>query len=131
MTTSEVTQEVNAGPLAAELALRRPPRRDFGEDSPEAVQARLKAERVQEKLATMPGWRLTDGGTAITRVHVFPQTRVATVYAAYVTEFAAVMQLLVSVLLSGNRAVVTLKGVRRGRGREVTDTMLDFATVLG
>jgi hypothetical protein len=134
MTTSEVTQDMNAGPPEAELAKRRPPGRDFGEDKPLSMRLRLKAERVQlvqSRLSSMPGWELINDKTAIQRVKEFPDPRVATTYAAYVTEFAAASKMPVSVLLSGTRAVVTLRGIGLNRGREATGALLDFAAALG
>lgn len=133
MTTSEVTQDVNAGPQEEELAMRRPPR-PVGGDGLQAAQSRLKAERVQlvqSRLKSMPGWQLINSNTAIHRVREFPETRVTTAYAAYVTELAATLKLPVSVVLSGTRAAITLRGIVRSRGREATDALLDFAAALG
>jgi pterin-4a-carbinolamine dehydratase len=134
MTTSEVTEDGNAGPQDGELNVRRPPRRDFGEDKPLSVRLRLKAERVQlvqSRLKAMPGWELVNDKAAIQRVKEFPGPRVTTAYAAYVTEFAAASKMPVSVLLSGNRAVVTLRGIGLNRSREATVALLDFAAALG
>ena len=134
MTTSEVTQEVNAGPPATELDLRRPPRRDFGEDSPLSVRLKLKAERVQwvqSRLKSMPGWEWINHKTAVQRVKELPNPRVTSAYAAYVTEFAATLKMPVSVHLFGTRVVVTLRGLGLNRSREATNALLDFAAALG
>lgn len=132
--TSEVTQDVNAGQEAGELNIRRPPRRDFREDSSLSVRLRLKAERVQlvqSRLKSMPGWELVNDKTAVQRVKEFPDPRVTMAYAAYVTELAANLKMPVLLLLCGTRAVVTLRGIGLNRSREATDALLDFATALG
>jgi pterin-4a-carbinolamine dehydratase len=125
MTTNEVTHEMTAE--EQEMAkIRRIPPKEFLE--------RLKAERVQlvaKRLQLMPGWQLTKGDKAISRVYTFPEPRVAAAYAAYVTEHSTAMKLPASVLLSGSRAVVTLRGERREGIREVTDRVLELAAALG
>ena len=124
MTTNEVKENVNA---KARPKIRRPPRKDFGVEQ-------LKAERVQlvaQKIKVMPGWRLVDDSTAIQRVHQFPEPRVALAYAAFVGELSTTLKVGASVLISGARAVVTVRGVRRGGFRDVTDGILEFAAALG
>lgn len=124
MTTNEVKEDVNA---EAGLEIRLPPRRDFGVEQ-------LKAERVQlvaKRLELMPGWRLINDSTAIQRVHQFPEPRVALAYAVFVGELSTTVKVGASVLISGARAVVTVRGVRRGGFRDVTDGILEFAAALG
>jgi pterin-4a-carbinolamine dehydratase len=125
MTTNEVTHEMTAEEEEMEKIRRIPPK-EFLE--------RLKAERVQlvaKRLQFMPGWQLAKDDKAISRVYVFPDPRVAVAYAAYVTEHSAALKLPASVLLSGSRAVVTLRGERRGGIREVTEAVLELAAALG
>jgi hypothetical protein len=125
MTTNEVTHEMTAEEQEMEKMRRMPPK-EFLE--------RLKAERVQlvaKRLQLMPGWQLTKDSKAIFQVYAFPDPRVAAAYAAYVTEHSVAMKLPVSVLLSGTRAVVTLRGERRDGIREVTENVLNFAAALG
>lgn len=122
MATKEATQDVNA---KGEPKIRRLPPKEFD---------RLKAERVQlvaKRLRSMPGWRLTHDSTAIHRVHQFPDPRVALAYAAYVAELATASKVPASVHITGARAVVTVRGVRRGGFRDVTENILEFAAELG
>lgn len=86
--------------LKAVNQLRRPPK----------PVERLKAERVQEELRAMPGWRLTQTGRAIHRVLWFPGRDVAAAYASYVSALAysesqrvhlSVMECRVSVTVYG------------------------------
>lgn len=124
VTTNEVKENVNA---EASLQMRLPPRKDFGVEQ-------LKAERVQlvaQRLQLMPGWRLISDSTAIQRIHHFPEPRVALAYAAYVGELSTTLKVGAAVLITGARAVVTVRGVRRGGFRDVTDALLEFAAALG
>jgi pterin-4a-carbinolamine dehydratase len=50
---------------------------------------KLKAERVQEELRTLPGWRLTAGGNALVRTRKFSQPEASAQFAADVAELAA------------------------------------------
>jgi len=50
---------------------------------------KLKPERVQEELKTMPGWRLASGGNALARTRKLSQPGAAAKYAAYVADLAA------------------------------------------
>src|SRR5262245_41971547 len=47
----------------------------------------LKAERVQERLAAMPGWKLL-GGRTLGRVREFPDAGLAAIYAGFLTRYA-------------------------------------------
>jgi pterin-4a-carbinolamine dehydratase len=126
MTTNEVTHDVTAEEQEVEK-IRRKPRKEFGVEQ-------LKAERVQlvaKRLRSMPGWRLINDSTALHRVHHFPEPRVALAYAAYVGELSTALKVGASVLISGARAVVTVRGVRRGGFRDLTDAILEFAAALG
>lgn len=105
---------------------RRPPGPVGDALRPEKVQSRLKAERVQEKLRTMPGWKLLRGGKVIDRVHDFPEEDVASAYAAFVHRYAKAVDQPVTVSVSGGMVIVSLYGARF-----LTDSVLDFARRLG
>lgn len=124
MKTNEVKQDVGVN---AKPKVRRLPPKELGVEQ-------LKAERVQlvaKRLQIMPGWRLINDSTAIQRVHQFPEPRVALAYAAFVGELSTTLKVGAAVLISGARAVVTVRGVRRGGFRDVTDGILEFAAALG
>lgn len=95
-----------------------------------AVHQRLKAERVQEALKAMPGWKLTAGDTAIDRVYSFTTSAFASAFAAYVTEAARLSERPVDLSLAGATLVVTLSAPLRGGGRGVTEDVLTFAKQL-
>lgn len=93
---------------------------------------KLKAERIQERLAAMPAWSLTHGGTVVSRVYDFPDSKVASSYASFVSDFASAMKVPVSMSLSGGRVILRLQGSPRlGRSGGVTEAVLDFAEILG
>jgi pterin-4a-carbinolamine dehydratase len=93
---------------------------------------KLKAERVQERLQAMPAWSLTHGGLAVSRVHDFPDSRVASSYASFVSDFASAMNVPVSMSLSGGRVTLKLQGSPRLTGHAgLTEAVLDFAEILG
>ena|SRR6185295_16465376 len=119
-------------------ALTEPVERSFGGSSfvlpldPGRVQSRLKSERVQEELKTMPGWRVASGGKAINRAKAFPNPEVARLYSGFVTGFAGALGLPVLMNVSGGQVLVTLHAPRsRGRVGLLTETVLDFARRLG
>lgn len=98
----------------------------------EEVQERLKAERVQIRLAAMPSWTQVLGGRAIHRVHAFPQPQVAAWYAGYLTQHAAAARVPATVSLAGRQVSVTLHGPATRRSKsELNDDVLDFAVQLG
>jgi pterin-4a-carbinolamine dehydratase len=102
--------------------LRRPP----------ATVERLRAERVQERMKMLPEWRLTHGGSVVSRVFDFPDPRVATSYAAFVSDFASALKVPVSIALSGGRITLRLQGfTRKGCSGGLTEAALDFAEILG
>jgi pterin-4a-carbinolamine dehydratase len=122
MTTKEVTENGNA---KGGKKIRRLPPKEFEQ---------LKAERVQlvtEKLKIMPRWELTNDGTALRRVHEFSDARVALAYASYVAELSTAENVSASVLITGARAVVNVRGVRQSGFRNLTDKILGFAAELG
>jgi Pterin 4 alpha carbinolamine dehydratase len=101
----------------------RPPRRIF---------TRLKPERVEELLRSMPGWRLLPGGKFIGRVRQFASERMAADYAAFVSAYAVDAGLPVNLNLSGQTVVLTLfTPSRNGRAIALTEEVLGFAKSLG
>lgn len=107
-----------------------PPRRRPGHEK--ALQQRLKAERVQEELKSMPGWGLAGEGKAIDRVREFPDHRVAHAFAGYVADAAAGAGQPVWVTQNGRQLVITLRSKARNGGYgDLTDSTLAFARRLG
>jgi pterin-4a-carbinolamine dehydratase len=94
------------------------------------LETRLKAERVQEKLRAVPGWRLLSGGKGVDRVREFQDPRVAAAWAQFVNLYAERAGLPAEVTVSGARVMVVLRD-RVHRGGSLTDAVLDFVKVLG
>ncbi|HKV08955.1 MAG TPA: 4a-hydroxytetrahydrobiopterin dehydratase [Thermoanaerobaculia bacterium] len=105
--------------------VRRPPR------PVDLVVTRLKAERVQEELKTMPGWQLTAGGEAVDRVREFPTKDLAVVFVNFVAMMASLQEQSLDLSLWGNVVGVTLSAALSPEHREVTQEVLDFARMLG
>jgi pterin-4a-carbinolamine dehydratase len=108
--------------IPADSQLRRPPRPTF-----------LKSERVQEALATMPGWRMLPGEEAIGRVRDFPEPGAAAAYASFVTELAGRDGHPFLLERVDRRIRLTLFGVAKRKGREtgITPALIDTARALG
>jgi pterin-4a-carbinolamine dehydratase len=99
---------------------------------PERVQERLRREKAQEHIKTMPGWELTPDAKAIHRAKEFPTPEIASLFSTFVTGFAGALSLPVAVHHSGGQVVVTLTAKPdRGRLMVVTDAVLSFARRLG
>ncbi|HEV7505832.1 MAG TPA: hypothetical protein VGS07_13060 [Thermoanaerobaculia bacterium] len=99
---------------------------------PERVQERIRRERAQEAIKTMPGWELTADAKAMHRAKEFPTPEIASLFSSFVTSFAGALALPVAVNHSGGHMVVTLTAKPiRGRMMVVTDAVLDFARRLG
>jgi pterin-4a-carbinolamine dehydratase len=109
--------------MHTEVKLRRPPRR------PQPPDEKLKPERVQEELATMPGWELLAGGKSIGRSFRFASERAAVTYAAFVSSSAVDAGQPVRLLVDGRRLEVTLFSPpsRNGSRGQLTMAVLDFA----
>lgn len=93
--------------------------------------SRLKAERVQEELKTMPGWRLTADGEAIDRIREFPTKDLAVVFVNFAAMLASLQEQPLDLSLWGNVVVVALSAELTPGHREVTQEVLDFAKMLG
>jgi pterin-4a-carbinolamine dehydratase len=99
---------------------------------PGSLQARLKSERVQEELKSMPGWRLTPGGKAINRAKAFPTPEVARLFNSYVTGYAGAVGLPVMTSIAAGQVLITLHAPRsRGRAGLLTEAVLELGRRLG
>jgi hypothetical protein len=100
---------------------------------PERVQERLRRERAQEVVKTLPGWQLTTDAKAMHRAKEFPTPEIASLFSTFVTGFAGGLCLPVAIHhSSGGQVVVTLTAKpNRGRLMVVTEAVLDFARRLG
>lgn len=87
--------------------------------------ARLKPERVQERLARLPDWVLAGIETGIYRVFRFHRTETAAAFAAYATQLGHEHGQEVEVTVSWNQVTV-LVPARGG----LTDAEFDFAECL-
>jgi hypothetical protein len=98
----------------------------------EAVENRLKSERVEERLRQMPGWKLLPGGRAIDRVRDLGTPEIAADYAAWVLKSAARLGRCVGVRLIGGRYLaITLEGRSGPSHRSLSQGDLNFAKCLG
>jgi hypothetical protein len=92
---------------------------------------RIKAERVQDRIRSMPGWTLGVGGHLIERVRDLATAFSAADYGNLVLREAARARQKVRVSLSGKRVVVTILAPSAGRERGVIGLeQLDFAVGL-
>jgi len=99
-----------------------------------SITNRLKAERVQERLRRMPGWRLVPGGRAIDRVKDLGNAESAADFAGFVLRKAARDKQVVRVEIQGTRLLLSVLSPTPSRARNgvwVTDHQLDFAATLG
>jgi len=113
-----VVPEVPADSLLSEMSL-------------EEHEARLKAERVQDRLKRMPGWTLVTGGHAVERVRKLATPMTAAEYAGLVLREAARAKQRVRVGLEGVRVVISVMAPYHGPERGAIDLkQLDFADAL-
>jgi len=124
--SSNEQQVVGSGvPQDGGVDVRRPPR------PVDLAVTRLKAERVQEELKTMPGWQLTADGEAIDRVREFPTKDLAVVFVNFVAMAASLQEQSLDLSLWGSVVGVALSSTVSPGHREVTQEVLDFARMLG
>jgi pterin-4a-carbinolamine dehydratase len=116
MSTEKQPLAVGAGVKRGRV--RRPPR----------PVGKLKPERIQEELKTMPNWRLVAGGNALSRTCKFTQAGAAAKWAAYVADLAATERHAVTLSVTANRVTVLLQ--RPGRNG-IDMPLLDFARQIG
>lgn len=114
--------------------MRRPPRPPEKSTAPlkaATVQERLKAERIQEELRSIPAWKLADSQRSIDRVREFSDGQEAAAYMSLVAGLAGLRGQPVDISYTGGRVVVTLSSLlTRGR-RGLTQNTLEFARLLG
>jgi pterin-4a-carbinolamine dehydratase len=109
--------------------------RDRGErphqeaDPPAREEAKLKAERVQEKLLSMPGWRISADGKGLIRVRVFQDNKTAMAFTGFANTATESSGHLAHITLSGPRVLMTLQS--RARHGGFTEALFDFAKDLG
>ena len=96
-----------------------------------AVQERLKAERVQEELRSLPGGELADGQRSIDRVREFPDGRQASAYMSLVAWLAGLRGQPVDISYTGGRVVVTVTSLFSQGRHGLTQDAFDFARMLG
>jgi pterin-4a-carbinolamine dehydratase len=89
---------------------------------------KLKPERVQEELKTMPGWRLASGGNALARTRKFSQPGTAARYAADVTDLAAAHGQPVVLGVTAYQVTLTLQ---RPSHKGIDRALINFARQLG
>ena len=96
---------------------------------PPETEQKLKAERVQEELKAMTGWRLLPNGRSLYRSRQFFLPGEAARYAAFAGELAAGQHQRVNLYLAGTRVTVVVFGPKGAGG--ITPTVLGFARQLG
>jgi pterin-4a-carbinolamine dehydratase len=93
---------------------------------------KLKPERVQEYLKSMPGWRLLPGDAAVGRVHEFGNAEAAAAWAVLVAELSSRQEHAFTLERIGNRVTVTLyEAAWQGHAGGVTMAVLKTAWTLG
>jgi pterin-4a-carbinolamine dehydratase len=96
-----------------------------------AAQERLKAERVQEELRSLPAWKLAGDQRSIDRVREFSDWRQASVYMVLVAGLAGLYGQPVDLSYAEGRVVVTLTSLFAHGRLGLTRDALDFARLLG
>jgi pterin-4a-carbinolamine dehydratase len=94
---------------------------------PSRSRRKLKPERVQEELKTMPGWRLMEEGNALVRTRRFTQLGEAAKFAARVAAQATRESHRVSLCATGGQVTLTLQRPNRNG---IDMPLLDFARQL-
>jgi pterin-4a-carbinolamine dehydratase len=89
---------------------------------------KLKPERVQLELKTMPGWRLVSKGNALARTRTFTQAGAAAKWASHISDLMATERHAVTLAVTANRVTLLLQ--RPGR-KGIDMPLLDFARQLG
>ena len=98
---------------------------------PAPIEARLRPERVQERLRTMPGWSLVKGGHAVERMSKLATPMTAADYAGCVLREAARAKQEVRLRLEGARVVIQVMAPHGYPDSGAIDLkQLDFAAAL-
>lgn len=108
----------------SELQKKRRPR----PDELDTLNERLRSERVQQELKSMPGWRLLPNGWEIGLTRRMPGPGVALSFAAYATRYAESMRLKLTASVRGDRVMLSL---RSPRSNHVTWGVIELARRLG
>jgi pterin-4a-carbinolamine dehydratase len=116
MSSEKQQMAVDGGVKKARV--RRPPR----------PVGKLKPERVQLELRTMPGWRLVAGGNALARTRKFTQAGAAAKWAAFIADLAATELHAIHLGVTANQVTLLLQRPSR---RGIDMPLLDFARQLG
>jgi len=90
---------------------------------PGHVEEQLKAERIQELLHDMPGWKLAYGGTAIMRRYSLPGRNSMTTFVEVVSGLAQERGVRADLNLRPSRVTVYIVS-RPGRGLTMTELNL-------
>jgi len=92
----------------------------------------LKAERVQESLLSMPGWRALAEPAGLVRSREFTWPAEAEAYAAFVARLSQLHRQPVKIDLDESRVVITLNGAASEPAvRGITQPVLDLAAAIG
>lgn len=92
-------------------------------------EAKLKAERVQEKLLSLPGWRLSADGNSLVRVRTFRNNTSAMAFTFFANTVMEGSGHRVHLTLSGPRVLLTLQS--RAYHGGLTESLFDLAQDLG
>jgi hypothetical protein len=95
-----------------------------------AERIQLKAERIQQRLAELPGWMVSPRGGALSRTYRLPAPGAAAAHAAYAAVLAQSSGLALGLGLRGDRLSLTVRDRAAVRGG-ITETVLSFAEKLG
>jgi pterin-4a-carbinolamine dehydratase len=97
-----------------------------------APATRLKAERVQARLKSAPGWILLPSGRSIGRVREFVKPAHAEAFAAFVARLSLAQRHAVTIDLAASQVIVTLHGpfTNDSTGR-LTGAVLGLAAAIG
>src|SRR4028118_199137 len=116
--------EVNGTVVPQIQKKRRLPRPDeIGQ-----LNERLRSERVELELKSMPGWRLLPNGWELGMTRRLPGAGVALSFAAYATRYAESMRLKLTASVKGDRVMLSL---RSPRSNHVTKGVIELARRLG
>lgn len=88
---------------------------------------KLKPERVQEELKSMPGWRLRADGNALVRTRKFSQPDAAARFAATVADLAAAQGQPALLGVTAHQVTLTLQRPTRNG---IDMALIDFARQL-
>jgi pterin-4a-carbinolamine dehydratase len=102
---------------------RRPRPDELGQQN-----ERLRSERVEQELKSMPGWRLLPNGWELGMTRRLPGAGVALSFAAYATRYAESMRLKLTASVKGERVMLSL---RSPRSNHVTRGVIELARRLG